>query len=733
MSMDIEFNRRSFLVGGAVATGTLIVGLAVNEMWSTKADGALRPFRPNAFLEFNQDGEILFHVPNAEMGQGVLMGLTTLIAEELNMRPETINTLIAGPEWAYVMPTYLVQITGTSATMNDRYMQLRQMAANVGRLFLQAASDKLSVSIDDLVLRDGAVHHRDQHLHFGQLVARASELPLPDDTQIKPASEFRFIGKDVGPRVDALAKVTGRAEFGLDTSVPDAKIAIVVQNSAHGTKPMDCNRDEVLSLPGVREVLIVSDGVAIVAETFWQAQKARTALEIEWDEASGIKISSVEIETALRAALATSGQEVFSSGDTVDAISRSSRHLSAEYFAPYLAHATMEPMNCTVRIEEDRMEVWIPTQSPSIAQHMAHVHSGIARDQITIHTPLLGGGFGRRGHHDYLAQAVQIAVATGDTIKLIWSREDDMQHDFYRPVSLARFEAGVNPAGQIQGWSVKRAGPNALPSLMEETIGTVLPTAVPDGAVKWMSKLPYSLTDGAIVDWTSAEGLYEDYDCENVQVEHVTVDPGIRCGPWRSVGHSYSGFFKECFMDELAAAAEMDPLAFRLMHLSYNSKLANVLQLAAEKAGWGEPREGQHLGLACHTSFGTSVAQVVETSLTDGGYKIHNVVCAVDCGLAVNPDIVKAQMESGILYGLSAAMYGEVTFKSGSVAQDNFDSYPVVRMDESPDIEIIIVESTKHPTGVGEPGVPPIAAALCNALYAASGTRIRRLPISLEF
>jgi CO/xanthine dehydrogenase Mo-binding subunit len=392
----------------------------------------------------------------------------------------------------------------------------------------------------------------------------------------------------------------------------------------------------------------------------------------------------------------------------------------------------MEPMNCTAKLTGEKLELWVGSQAPDLAKFAGAFYADVPKDNVTVHSTFLGGGFGRRSATDFVAEAAAIAKESSLPIQLIWSREDDMQHDVYRPAAMAKFKVGLNKNGLIDSWTVKRSGPQIMPYTLDNIIDGVMPSFLPNGMVDWMSKAGYSIFDSLTVDHASVEGLYEDYDAPHKSSDHVTVDPGLPLGYWRSVGHSYSGFFKESMMDEIAALQKQDAVEFRLKHLKNNPKLANTLKVAAEKAGWNKPLPNGHFhGVATHASFASYASQIAEVSVKNNQLTIHKIVCVIDCGLAVNPDIVSAQMESGIIYGLSAALYGEITLKEGAVQQTNFHDYAALRINETPEIEVVIIESDEAPTGVGEPGLPPVAAAVANGIFAATGKRLRSLPLKL--
>lgn len=732
----LNSSRRSFLKLAGITGGGLVLGVSLNGCSASPSPlpyGTKDAWQPHAFLQIAPNGEVKFFLPQAEMGQGITHGLVTLVAEELNMQPATIIVKVAGVHKDYNVPEAGMQITGGSASIRTRYQGVREAAAMARTLLLAAASQQWGVESDQLSLVDGEIRDNNRLASIGDFVATAMSLPEPENVSLKPANEFRWIGKNSGPRVDAIAKVTGTAEFGIDVEIPNLKRAALKRCPVIGGTVKSFNPASAKSVEGVHQVIEIYNGVAVLADHYWQAKKALEVVEVEWEFPETLTAHSTEtIEKAMEDALAQEGENSFTQGDVALGLSQAESTLKARYKAPFLAHATMEPMNCVVHLQGDRAEVWAPTQAPGLAQQIASERSGIDRDNIQVHTTFLGGGFGRRAFHDFVAEATAIAKVTGVPVQLVWSREDDMQNDYFRPAAMAEFEAGLDDQGKLVSWSAKRTGPNIMPYMIDEALGMLLPEAVPQGIVEWMSKRGYGVFDGWQIDPASVEGLHEDYTIANKSVDHVTVDPGLRCGYWRSVGHSFSGFFVESFMDELAVKTGQDPLAFRLNHMDDNPRLKNVLKLAAERAGWGQAKAGRFLGMAAVKSFESFVAEVAEISVENGKLIVHKVTCAVDCGRVVNPDIVRTQMESGINYGLTAALYGDITIKDGAVQQSNFHDYQVLRMSESPEIDVILVDSEEPPTGVGEPGLPPIAPAVANAVYAATGQRLRSLPLKLS-
>jgi isoquinoline 1-oxidoreductase beta subunit len=737
MSKPKKQSRRTFLkVTGVVAVG-LVVGVVVarnrTRDRSTPFATADNAFEPDAFLQITPDNGINFFLPHNEMGQGIYTGLTTLIAEELDVEPEAIHIHHAKAHAAFASPAFGVQSTGGSTSMWARYLPLRQAGANARAQILAAAATELGAAVSELDTDNGAVVHGGQHYPYGGFATAAAELEPVEDAPLKPSSEFRYIGKD-RPRLDAMLKSTGTAEFGIDVELPDMYRAVLVRGDVIGSKPISVNFDVVSEMPGVTDVVAIYNGVAVVADHYWQAKQAAAALKIEWELPEPLKDASSDVIRAeFGVALeAEEGSDVELVGAGEAALASAGQVVEATYWAPYLAHATMEPMNCVARIKDGQCDVWTGTQSPGTARGMAALHAGLPKRQVNIYSTFLGGGFGRRAAVDYVGEAVAIARAAGKTIQLVWSREDDMRHDYYRSASLVRMRGGLNADGTLETWTAKAVSPATMPYFLDDMLDAVLPAALPDDMVDWVSKRGYGVFGNWVTDPSSVEGLLSDYDVANKEMRHVARDPGLRLGFWRSVGHSFTGFFKESFVDELAYAASADAVEFRLRHAHSNPRLTAVIEKAAEVARWGGPAaEGRFQGFAAHTSYRSVVAQVAEVSVTGKQITVHRVYCAVECGIAVNPDIVRANVESAVIYGLSAALYGEISLKNGAVQQSNFHDYQVVRMAESPQIEVHIVPGDGTPTGIGEPGLPPLAAAVANAVFAATGQRLRELPFRL--
>ncbi|WP_257286309.1 xanthine dehydrogenase family protein molybdopterin-binding subunit [Endozoicomonas sp. SESOKO1] len=733
-------SRRNFLKNLGIVGGGLVVGIPLTGCASVQLPNTMdSDLQPNALLQITANNDIYFYLPRSEMGQGVYTGLTTVLAEELDVHPGKIKVKNVGAHDEYANPEYGLQLTGGSNSIRTHFIPLRQMAANVRMVIRQAAAQELQLPLDQIQTDDGMIVANGKKWPYGAFSEVAAHLSLPEETPIKKKSDFKYIGKH-SKRLDSVAKSTGSAEFGLDVEFAGLHRAALKRCPVLGGTVKSFDDSKAKSMPGVKAVVSIFNGVAVVADHYYQAKAALPVLDVQWELPETLSDFSSDSTEAgngkqlFKDALdSDEADNAYQEGNGREALTTSDTVVSAEYWAPYLAHATMEPMNCTAKFTGDQLEIWTGCQNPGVAAKLAAFYGDVAKEDVTVHSTFLGGGFGRRIANDYVAEAVSIAKASGLAVQLIWSREDDTKHDYYRPATMAEFQIGLDKNGNIDSWNVKRSGPNILPYTMDEVADAMMPGFLPDGMVDWISKAGFSLFDGWTVDPTSVEGLFEDYDANHKSADHVTVDPGLPVGFWRSVGHSFSGFFKESMMDEVAILQQQDPVAYRLKHLKHNPRLANTLKLAAEKAGWGKPLpKGHYHGVAVHSSFLSYVTEIAEVSVNNGQINVHKVTCVVDCGLAVNPEIVIQQMESGILFGLTAALYGEITVKDGAVVQSNFHDYPMLRMHESPDIEVVIVESDEAPTGVGEPGLPPIAGAVGNAIFAATGRRLRSLPLKLS-
>ena len=730
----VNVSRRRFLQTSAVTGGGLVVGFAITGCSSTPSPLPMASneggWTPNAFLQVLPDNTFRFYTARSEMGQGVTTGLSTLLGEELDVNPLDMDIRLAGVHEDYVNPAFGMQGTGGSSSIRAHYMQLRQVGANTRALILEAASQDLGVPASSLSTDNGFVVHGESRHPYADFIATAQTLNIEADAALKPASKFQYIGQETR-RVDAIAKATGTAQFGIDVDVPGMHYAVVVRAPVARAKAESVNADNARSMPGVTDVLEIGTGVAVVAESFWQAKQAAAKVEVQWESMPLESVSTGTLRRDYAAALdAGEGVEGPVEGDIDAAMHAASTTHEAEYWAPLLSHSPMEPMNAVVRIEGNEADVWTGIQFPSAVPGLVSRVADIPAENVRFHQTYLGGGFGRRGTPSHLVEAAEVAKATGKPIQLVWTREDDIQQGPFRPASLMRIKAGVDAAGNLTAWDASRAGGDISP----DTFRGLLPALYPwmgDGMVEGVANLSEWYFEKFVTDESSTEGLFEDYDQANTRVTHMTVDHELPMTFWRSVGHSYTAFAKESMIDELAEAAGMDEVAFRLQNTRKSPRLNNVIRVAGEHMAKMSVPAGHHLGFAAHHSFHTDVAEIAEVSVKDGKIRVHKVTCVLDCGQAVNPDIVRSQMEGGVIYGLTAALHGGLNLDGGAIKESNFHDYPMLRMDESPEIDVIIIDSGTEPTGVGEPGLPPIAPAVANAVYKATGQRLRSLPLQL--
>lgn len=730
--MATVISRRKFMVRSTVAGAGLLVGLRFSgpmllsqESEKAKKKSPVNPF--DAYIHVKPDGKISLIVAKSEMGQGIKTGLAMILAEEADVDFNAVSV-----EQAETRPDIYEHMgTGGSGSTMENFMPLRRAGATVRELMITAAAQKWNVPKTECDAKKGLVRHTksSRQTRYGELVEAASKLPLPDPDKVplKNESEFELIGHAT-PRVDIPSKVNGSAGFGLDVRVPDMLFAVVARCPTFGGKPAHFEASKAKAVPGVRDVfeipalgkdMYTAGGIVVVADSTWAAMKGRDALQIEWDRGPAASESSASLRESLRAAASRPGKRIRNDGNVDEALPSSAKRVEAVYEFPHLAHATMEPMNITVHARDHEAEVWAPTQSPDWVQRTVAKLLDLPPQKVIVHTTLLGGGFGRRYMADYPAEATQIAKVVGKPVQLVWSREDDMTHDFYRPAACHRMRGAVNQAGHPLLWSH---------TITSTSIGAFWgsPDKLEESEVGGAKQMPYAIP--------------------NVRLEYAAVPSSVPPLWWRSVEHSFNGFAVECFIDELAAAAGKDPVEFRrgLLVKPANwkpkdeddpdpSRLRGVLDIAAEKAGWGKPLpKGKGRGIASYHSFGSYIAEAAEVTVSGKDFKIDRIVAAIDCGQVVNPESVRAQAESAIIYGLSAALKNEITIKDGAVEQSNFDGYDPIRIDEAPPIEVHLLKSKEDPGGMGEPALPPAAPAVANAIFAASGKRLRRLPFQLK-
>lgn len=751
--------RRTWILSALGATGALVVGWGVMParsrlgspelMLPTQGDVAL-----NGWIKIAADGAVVMAMPRSEMGQGVHTSLAMLVAEELDVPLGRVRLEQAGSDKIYGNVAMLVgslpfhplesegehkatkvkvgewvvgkiarelglNATGGSSTISDAWGPLRMAAATARASLLGAAAAQWKLPLAELSVKDGVVSHASgKSAHYGDL-AKLAAGTAPGAIAVKERKDWKLIGKKA-PRTDIPAKVNGSAQFGLDVRLPGMVFAAVRMSPMLGGTPAALDAKAALALPGVERVVSLdamggsTAGFAVVGKTTWHARQGAQAVDVKWQQRAQGALDSQKIEDGLLAALKSEkGFAFYEKGAIDDAESKAARVIEATYRAPYLAHATMEPMNCTAQVKDGKVEVWAPTQVPQMARAIAAKVSGVDIENVVLHVTLLGSGFGRRLEVDFVAQAVRVAMDCGGRpVQLAWSREEDTTHDFYRPMHVASLRATVDAQGAVNSLRIKSAGDAISP--------------------RWFARAIPALSGPLdMPDKTASEGLFDlPYGFAHQHMSHVATRMDVPVGFWRSVGHSHNAFFSEGFIDELAVETGQDPVAFRRALLKDAPRYLAVLNLAAEKAKWGNPLPAGHAqGVALHESFGSIVAEVVEVSMQDGKPRVHRVVCAIDCGTVVNPDTVAQQMESAVIFGLTAALYGKIDIKDGVVQQTNFPSYPMVKLADAPVVETWIVPSSRTPGGVGEPGVPPLAPALAGAMFALTRKRQRALPL----
>jgi isoquinoline 1-oxidoreductase beta subunit len=718
----LSSTRRDFLkTAGAAGAVALTIGfewtVSTRRALAGPAPGAGVAFIPNAFLRIGADNRVTVIAKHVEMGQGAYTGIATIVAEELDADWAQIQVESAPADAKrYANLVFgTLQGTGGSSAMANSWMQLREAGGKARAMLLAAASKQWKVPVADLSVEKGVVYHAPskRHANFGSLVATAATLPVPETVTLKDPKDFKLIGH-TAPRVDASAKSDGTAQFTIDVAMPGMLVALLKRPPRFGGTVKSFDAAAATAVPGVVKVVQVPGGVAVVAKSFWAAKQGRDALNIEWDESNAEKRSSAAIMEEYRHLADQPASSARKEGDPARAIKDAAHRVSASFEFPYLAHAPMEPLDAVVKLSANACEIWAGDQFQTIDQANAAHTAGLDPQQVSIHTLYAGGSFGRRANvwSDYIVEAVSIAKAygaDGTPIKLQWTREDDIHGGLYRPMYFHKLEAGLSADGQLTGWRHVIVGQSIM-------AGGPFAVMIKDG-----------------IDPTSVEGAANiPYDIPNIAVDLATTKTGVPVLWWRVVGSSHTAYAVEAFIDEVAHAAGQDGLAFRRKLLEKQPRMKAVLELAAEKAGWGTPLPpGKGRGIAVAEAFKSVVAQVAEVSVNkDGEVRVDRVVCAVDCGTPINPDIIAAQMEGGIGFGLGAVLYGAITLKDGRVEQDNFNGYRVLRINEMPKVEVHIVPSPEPPTGVGEPGVAPVGPAVANAIFAATGKRHYVLPFS---
>jgi isoquinoline 1-oxidoreductase beta subunit len=695
--------------------GEIAAAGGARTLWPVSREPGTAPSFPfNPFVAIGNDESVVLFINKTELGQGVYTSLAMLVAEELECPWENIRIAPAPVDPAYAHPIFGIQLTGGSMSVSSEWERLRTAGADVREMLIAAAAATWQVDPASCHAEKGRIiHGSGKALTYGQLAEKAATMPAPAHVELKEAPRFSLFGKPIH-RIDTPSKDNGEALFGIDINPPGTLTALIARPPVFGGLAKSFDDAKARSITGVQEVVQLRSGIAVVARDFWSANLGRKALETEWDEGAAPQPSTAAMRQEYKKLSTMAGIVARQDGDIGSAFQTAQKQITAEYEVPYLAHAAMEPLNCFVDLRDDGCSIWTGTQFQSVDRNAAATVTGLNPEKVRIHTTLAGGGFGRRANpkSDFVVEAAELAMAVKKPVRVVWTREDDMAGGYYRPMWYDRISAGIDSLSNIVAWRHTIVGQSILKG----------------------SPFAPDLHDDA-VDIASVEGASDlPYRIPHILVDLHNTSVVVPVQWWRSVGHSHTAFVVESFLDEIAHAAGVDPLKLRQSLLTSDQRQKGVLEMAAEKARWGSPvMEGHGRGIAVHESFGSYVAQVAEVSVKpDGDIKVHKVVCAVDCGQVINPDTVRAQMEGGIVFGLSAALFGAITLKDGRVEQHNFNSYRILRMEEMPEIEVHIMSSEEAPSGVGEPGVPPIAPAVTNAIFALTGKRIRQLPIAQQ-
>ena len=724
--MSTTISRRAFLKG-SLAAGGLTIAVSVTPFGysllnAAEKGKALDSVSPNVWLLITSDNKVTIYIGNSEMGQGVLTAQSMIIADELEADWKQVQIRQGGAMDGFKSPILGAQVTVGSGSLRGFYEPLRKAGAAGKAMLVKAAAETWGVPESECKAELGKVVHgkSKKSLTYGQLCEKAAKLPVPKDPTLKNENEFRYMGKPM-PRVDVPEKVRGKAIYGLDVNVKGMLHAVIARPPAYGAKPASFDQEAAEKVKGVVKVLKIPQGIAVCATSTEAALKGKDALKVQWDKGSHPDMDTQSIEKLMLADLDKPGAKALDQGDAKKALEEASKKVEATYYVPMVAHATMEPMNCTADVRPDRCDIWAPTQGQTVAQMTAAKIADLPPDKVYINTTFLGCGLGRRARPDFVAEAVIISKALGKPVKVMWTREDDILYDAFRAPIAARVKGGLDAQGRLSGLSAKVA---SIP------INKANPAAIKDG-----------------VDWYNLWGLWDvpnsphwnnriQYEIPSLYIEFVMTDLPMPTAPWRSVTNAPNAFVNECFMDELAQAAGKDPLEFRLQALKNNKRATRVLETVAKMSGWGKPApKGQGRGIAQHACFGTWVAEVVDLSVDKktGEIKVHKVYVAVDCGPVINPGPLVEQIESAVIMGLSTALKEEVQFAKGGASSLNFEDYQILRMSEVPDIEVQVVKSTDKIGGIGEPGVPPLAPAVANAFFNATGVRVRRIPLTPKF
>ena len=703
-------SRRHFLRVGAAAAGGLMLSFSMPFENNNETEAA-DAFAPNAFIRIDRDGQVVLTMPYVEMGQGTYTSIPMLMAEELEVDLSQVQLEHAPPNPKLYGNPLLggIQATGNSNAVRAAWQPLRRAGAVARSMLVTAAAKRWDVDPASCHAQSGEVLHppTGRRLKYGELAADAARTPLPEQVVLKPPKDFKLIGTPA-KRLDTPAKVNGTAVYGIDARPPGVKIATLAQSPVFGGRVKHMDDAAAKAVKGVRQIVQLDDAIAVVADHMGAAKKGLEALVIEWDDGALAKLSTADIADELEQATLKSGAVAQNIGNVDSAMASAVTKVEAVYQVPFLAHATMEPMNCTVNLRDNGCEIWVGSQAMERVQAAAAKAAGLPLEKVVVHNHLIGGGFGRRLESDGVARAVEIAKHVDGPVKVVWTREEDIQHDMYRPYWLDRISGGLDANGKPVAWNNRFAGSSVIARWAPPFFKNGLDADTTEGAIDLL------------------------YDLPNMRVEYVQVEPpGIATAFWRSVGPSHNVFVTESFIDELAAAAKQDPVSYRRSLLDKSPRAKAVLDLAADKAGWGSPMpQGSGRGVSLQFVFASYMAHIAEVEVSkDGAVRVRRVVCAVDCGIPVNPDTIRAQVQSAVMFGITAALYGNITIKNGRVEQTNFDTYPVLRTNEAPAVEVHIVQSQEPPGGMGEAGTSAIVPAVANAIFAATGKRLRKMPI----
>ena len=727
-----NLNQQAFIEGAGLLVGFALATSRENDTQARVKDGRNVAFSPNAWIRISPDDMVTVIVGYSEMGQGVLTALSQIVADELDAEWQAVRYEVAPADRVYKIPVMGSQMTVGSTSISSSWKQLRTAAAEARQILVETAASHWRVPVSECHASKGKVFHdvTERTMSYGQVVAQGIKSKESVEAPLKDHEALGIVGRRI-PRLYTPEKATGKAVFGIDVQTPDLLVATVIHAPVIGAKLKSFNATRALALPGMRHVFPISSGLAVVADTFWHAMRGADLVELEWDYDSRLSLSSEDIWSRWRVLANRRGKRLRNDGNALREISMAPRVIQAAYELPFQAHACAEPMNCTAHVQPHRCDVWAPTQTQGIAQFVAARIARLPIAKVYVHTTFMGGAFGRRAA-DLVAEATTVSKIIGRPVKVIWTREEDMRNDFFRPASYHLLKAVIDKKGLPVAWFHRIVGPPTFEGFFRAAVPAILPDWLPkivrsSLAMPGQRFIRQFYTPKLAVE--GAAGIA--YDIENVRVEYVRDDPGIPVGPWRSVDYSTNTFAVESFMDEIASASGRDPLDLRLQLLKRSPEFAKVLRLAAENAGWHTaPQMGTSRGFSVHNFHGTAVATVAEVSVESSGrIKVLRVFCAVDCGIVINPAIVEQQISGGIAFGLTATLKSAVTIRDGRVEQTNLDSFPLVTFEEMPEVDVLIVPSSRHPSGIGEVSVPGIAPAVCNAVFAATGKRFRSLPL----